>query len=144
MSNYIEPSMTANSFESIRLRVFGSRTSGTNRTDSDIDVLLEGSSDEVERIKKLLSYHSVEQGGPLDLFFIGMADNEIDLIAAYSDTSDPRVVGVGDQDDLDEILSGTYDISLNGLLTFCEEVEPAWSARSSSKRDRDESNGFNF
>ena len=76
MSNYIEPSMTANSFESIRLRVFGSRTSGTNRTDSDIDVLLEGSSDEVERIKKLLSYQSVEQGGPLDLFFNAMADNE--------------------------------------------------------------------
>ena len=144
MSNSIEPSMTANSFESIRLRVFGSRASSTNRPDSDIDVLLEGRPDEVDRVKQLLTYLSVEEGGPLDLFVIGKADNEIDLIAAYSDTGDPRVVGVGDQDDLDEILSGSYDISPKGLMTFCEEVEPAWSARSSSKRDRDESNGFNL
>ena len=144
VSNSIEPSMTANSFESIRLRVFGSRASSTNRPDSDIDVLLEGRPDEVDRVKQLLTYLSVEEGGPLDLFVIGKADNEIDLIAAYSDTGDPRVVGVGDQDDLDEILSGSYDISPKGLMTFCEEVEPAWSARSSSKRDRDESNGFNL
>lgn len=36
----------------LRMRVFGSRADGTNRKNSDIDVLIEGSNSEIKKISE--------------------------------------------------------------------------------------------
>lgn len=121
----------------VRLRIFGSRASGDNRPNSDIDVLVEGPEAEVQSIKESLHYYSIEQGGPLDLFVLGSVDNEIDLVAAYASPVDPRTVCVGDQDDLDEVLSNAYDVKLQDLIDLCVEIDKLWNEGTSVDRVAD-------
>lgn len=118
----------------LRLQLFGSRASGIHREDSDIDVLVEGTEDQIESIKGALSEFSIEQGGPLDLFRTDSVDNEIDLVAVFSPPDDPRVILVGDADDLQDILSRTVPISLVDLLSLCQQVDPLWNMKTSSER----------
>lgn len=118
----------------LRIRVFGSRASGENREDSDIDVLIEGATEEVERIKSALHDYSVEQGGPLDLFVLGAVDNEVDLVAAYAPPDQPRTVAVGDTEDLEEMLSSAYDITFEKLKSLCETVDRVWNQTSSADK----------
>lgn len=120
-----------------RLRVFGSRATGANRPNSDIDVLVEGSDEEIERVKAALRYYSIEQGGPLDLFMIGSIDNPIDLVAAYSPKSDPRAVCVGVDSDLEDMFSSSYDVSLDTLLKDCVAIDKVWGEGASTDRERD-------
>lgn len=126
--------MSKNPISAARLQLFGSRAAGTNREASDIDVLVEGTEEEIQRIKDELNWFSTEQGGPLDLFRVGSVDNEIDLVSVYSDPDDPRVVLVGDQDDLDEIMGGARLLSLVELKALCEQVDPLWSELSQADR----------
>ena len=109
----------------LTLRLFGSRAGNANRPDSDIDVLVEGPPDEIERVKKALHDFSIEQGGPLDLFVIGSVDNEIDLVAAYS-TNDDRSISVGDSHDLDQIMHGSEHVDLDYVIKLCHAIEPLW------------------
>jgi predicted nucleotidyltransferase len=117
-----------------RLRVFGSRADGSNRQDSDIDVLLEGSELDKTRIKAALLDFSIEMGGPLDLFVLGSVDNEIDLVAAYAPKNDTRIVSVGDADDLDEVLSDARDLTLEDLVRECKAVDGLWNESTSHDR----------
>lgn len=120
----------------LRLRVFGSRASGENRENSDIDVLVEGPVADIERVKKTLHFYSTEQGGPLDLFVLGSVDNTVDLVAAYAPKDAPRTVGVGDEEDLDEVLSSAFDVTLESLLSLCKEVDVVWNQSTSSDKIR--------
>lgn len=120
----------------LRLRVFGSRASGENRENSDIDVLVEGSDADIEGVKQALHYYSTEQGGPLDLFVLGSVDNSCDLVAAYAPKDAPRTVGVGDEEDLDEVLSSAFDVTLESLLSLCKEVDAVWNQSTSSDKIR--------
>lgn len=117
-----------------KLKVFGSRASGTNRLNSDIDVLIEGNEKNIEQAKEALKYYSIEQGGPLDLFVLGSVDNEIDLIAAYSNPKNPRVVGVGSYDDFNDMFSSSFEINLQSLLAQCIEVDEIWGQTSSVEK----------
>lgn len=125
------PSMTK-----LRLRVFGSRASGENRENSDIDVLAEGPDADIERVKKALHYYSTEQGGALDLFVLGPVDNAFDLVAAYAPKDAPRTVGVGDAEDLEGVLSSAFDVTLESLLSLCKEVDVAWNQSTASDKIR--------
>jgi hypothetical protein len=125
------PSMTK-----LRLRVFGSRASGEHRENSDIDVLVEGPDADIEGVKQALHYYSTEQGGPLDLFVLGSVDNSCDLVAAYAPKDAPRTVGVGDEEDLDEVLSIAFDVTLESLLSLCKEVDVVWNQSTSSDKIR--------
>lgn len=124
------------SMTKLRLRVFGSRASGENRENSDIDVLIEGPVGDIELAKKALREYSIEEGGPLDLFVIGSVDNPVDLIAAYAPKDAPRTVGVGGAEDLDDVLSSAYDITLESLLKLCEKVDEAWNETTSADKIR--------
>ncbi len=119
---------------SARLQLFGSRAAGSNREASDIDVLIEGTEQEINQLKEELHRFSTEQGGPLDLFRISSVDNEIDLVAAYSDPDDLRVVLVGDQEDLDDMMSYARPITLSDLKALCEQVDPLWNEMSQADR----------
>lgn len=123
----------------LRIRVFGSRASGENRKNSDIDVLVEGPGAEIERVKDALRKFSIEQGGPLDLFVLGAVDNEIDLISAYAAEGELRSVAIGDEDDLDEMLSSAFDTTLEALQTLCETVDPIWNQSTSMDRTKEKS-----
>lgn len=117
-----------------RLQLFGSRAAGTHREASDIDVLVEGSEAQISQLEEELNWFSTEQGGPLDLFRLGSVDNEIDLVAAYSDPSNPRVVLVGDQEDLEDMMSCARPITLADLKSLCEQVDPLWNELSQADR----------
>ncbi len=119
-----------------RLRIFGRRADGSNRedSDSDIDVLLEGSPSEVKRIQDRLNQYAIEMGGPLDLFVLGSVDNEVDLVAVYASKNDPRIVSVGDANDLDEVLSSARDITLEDLVRECKAVDGLWNESTSHDR----------
>ena len=124
------------SMTKLRLRVFGSRASGENRENSDIDVLAEGPDADIERVKEVLHYYSTEQGGPLDLFVLGSVGNDVDLVAAYAPKDAPRTVGVGDAEDLDGVLSSAFDVTLESLLHLCKEVDGMWNQSTSLDKIR--------
>lgn len=121
----------------MRFRVFGSRAKGTHRPNSDIDVLVECEPSERDQIDSVLKFFSIEQGGPLDLFCLGSADNEVDLIAYYSVSVASRVAGVGGEEDLDDLLRDAYEVSLQDLLALCETVDPIWQEGTSLDRAAD-------
>ena len=82
------------------LHLFGSRASGENRPDSDVDVVitdvkLDGdrngpqyTEDQVEEIVKQLFPHAIENGGKLDLF----TDDGCDFLAVYDMDNDRRIM----------------------------------------------------
>lgn len=133
----VQSAMNLPTMTKLRLRVFGSRASGEHRENSDIDVLVEGPDAEIERVKQALHYYSTEQGGPLDLFVLGAVDNTVDLVAAYSSKDAPRTVGVGDEEDLDEVLSSAFDVTCRipddhrvacGTGAGAPDTSPSWPA----------------
>ncbi len=54
--------------------------------------------------------------------------------AAYSDPDDLRVVLVGDQEDLDDMMSYARPITLSDLKALCEQVDPLWNEMSQADR----------
>lgn len=123
---------------SLVFKIFGSRATGNHRSDSDIDVLMEGSVWSIVYAKEALFCFSVEQGGPLDLFVLGSVDNEIDLVSAYE--GDSRLVALGDEDDLAKAMSSAIVIDFAALVQLCEKVEPGWHETSSREKSKRKSN----
>jgi hypothetical protein len=115
-----------------RIRVFGSRADGSHREDSDMDVLLQGDPDKIAGLQEALRPFSIEQGGPLDLFVLGSVDNEVDLVAAFAEDSDPR--SVGGWDDFDELMSGAREIDFEDLIQECRVLDGLWNQSSSRER----------
>ena len=74
------------------------------------------------------------------MFRLGAVDNDIDLIAVYANEDAPRSVGVGTIEDLDDMLSCAYDISLERLMQHCKEVDEVWSQSTHADRIADKNN----
>ena len=58
----------------MKLMLFGSRANGTNRRDSDVDVILLTESHEEKQAEVLIDWlrpHALEHGGKLDMFTLG-------------------------------------------------------------------------